>query len=146
MYKKIWRGCLLTCLLAGSGSYATLLAQNEQTTDIAIPTKIIDCFRAGNSRMLSRWLSKRTLINLKGVATFCNPTVARRLLINFFKENPPIDLEFLHQGISQPGKKDKIVLLYYIATYHSHTNYNMYILVKRSPKGHRIQRISFEEK
>ena len=112
----------------------------------AIPTEIINGFKVGNSRMLRKWCATRTLININGKASFYRSKAAHRLLKNFFKKNPPLGFDFLHQGVSESDKKTKRTLLYYIATYRSYTDYSMYILVKRTPRGHSIQRISFDEK
>ena len=128
-----------------------LFAQSKQEQDSLereiVPEEIIDAFRAGNSSMLAKWLSRRTLITISGRRTHCSRQRAQSLLKKFFKDNPPLGFEFIHQGLPPKKSNDNANrLLYYIATYHSYKDYNMYILIKSSKQQrYQIGSISFDE-
>ena len=135
---------VLMCAQVSFGLYAQTEEKKDSLAEEAIPVEIIDAFKAGNSSMLAKWLSGRTLITIAGKRTHCNRQRAQGLLKKFFKDNPPLGFEFIHQGIP-PKKNSTDRLLYYIATYRSYRNYNMYILIKRSKKRYQINSISFDE-
>lgn len=126
---------------------ASLSLQAQALEEVpTIPKDITDAFQVGNSKMLGPWLSERITITLNGKSSLYKPVAAQKWLKNFFKKNPPLGLDFIHQGISQQkAKHQKTPLFYYIATYRSRQAYRMHMLVKRSAQGHRIRRISFDK-
>ena len=124
-----------------------LMAQSDTSSNkSSIPIEITDAFRAGNSRMLSPWLSGRTLIAMDGKSARYTRQRAQAVLKKFFKENPPTDFEFLHQSVSQRNSgKSKETLFYYIASYLAEKKYRMHMLVRYNRSGYQISRISFDE-
>ena len=136
---------ILPLLLCVEGHFCAV-AQDTLTHSVRIPREITDAFRVGNSRIIKKWLSDRTLISIEGKSKLYAPTQAQVLLKKFFSDHPPITFEPIHQGISkkETGKREQ-PLLYYIAIYQSKETYRAYMLVKQSNQKFYIRSIFLDK-
>ncbi|HSZ25816.1 MAG TPA: DUF4783 domain-containing protein [Cytophagaceae bacterium] len=109
-----------------------LLAQEDVMTTVKAQ------FKLGNAKEIARYFNDIVEISVDGEKGNYSKSPAEFVLRDFFKENPPIDFQKIHQGSSKEG------LNYMIGKYTcGKGTYRVYIVVKQFKGNYLIDNIDF---
>ncbi len=94
--------------------------------------------KVGNSRELSQYFHKQVELNIDGEKSNYSRTQAEFVLKDFFRDFPPVNFEYIHQGASREGLK------YTIGKYsYEGGSFRVYMLIKQFDGQFLIDTIDF---
>jgi len=95
--------------------------------------------KVGNSRELSQFFHKQVELNIDGEKSNYSRTQAEFVLKDFFRDYPPVNFEYIHQGASREGLK------YTIGKYsfEGGGSFRVYMLIKQFEGQFLIDTIDF---
>ena len=94
--------------------------------------------RSGSSKELSQYFGSIVELNFDGEKSSYSKSQAEFLLKDFFKKNPPLDFEYIHQGSSKQGFR------YVIGKYTIEgSSFRVYILFKKNENTYYVDTIDF---
>lgn len=131
---------LLFVIFFSLGLLASLL--NNPTlaqTEDEIITTAKTAISAGSSKEIIKLCHSAIEIGLGEEKATYSQSQAEFVLKDFFTKNPPKEFSYIHKGASKEGLK--YVIGKYVAT--NGNNYRVYILVKSTPNGFRIDTLDF---
>ncbi len=97
-------------------------------------------FKQGNAHEVARYFNNIVEINIDGEKGNYSKTQAEFVLRDFFKRNPPVDFQKIHQGSSKEG------LTFMIGKYTASGNsYRVYIVVKQFKGTYMVDTIDFSK-
>ena len=121
---------LLFFLLIGENGI--LYAQDNVINNVKIAMK------AGSSKELSQYFGSIVELNFDGEKSSYSKSQAEFVLKDFFKKNPPVDFEYIHQGSSKQGFR------YVIGKYTiDGSSFRVYILFKKNEETYYVDTIDF---
>jgi hypothetical protein len=93
---------------------------------------------AGSSKELSQYFGSIVELNFDGEKSSYSKSQAEFVLKDFFKKNPPLDFEYIHQGSSKQGFR------YVIGKYTIEgSSFRVYILFKKDENTYYVDTIDF---
>jgi len=94
--------------------------------------------KSGSSKELSQYFGSMVELNFDGEKSSYSRSQAEFVLKDFFKKNPPIDFQYIHQGASKQGFK------YVIGKYSvSNGSFRIWILFKKDENTYYVDTIDF---
>jgi hypothetical protein len=94
--------------------------------------------RSGSSKELSQYFGSIVELNFDGEKSSYSKSQAEFVLKDFFKKNPPLDFEYIHQGSSKQGFR------YVIGKYTIEgSSFRVYILFKKNENTYYVDTIDF---
>ena len=121
---------LVTILLLLVSS--NLFAQSDVIDNVRVAMK------TGSSKELAKYFSSTVELNFDGDKSSYSKSQAEFVLRDFFKNYPPVDFEYIHQGASKQGLK-------YVIGKYSITggSYRIWVLFKKSNNTFYVDTIDF---
>ena len=108
------------------------MAQNDVINNVRTAMK------SGSSKELSQYFGSMVELNFDGEKSSYSRSQAEFVLKDFFKKNPPIDFQYIHQGASKQGFK------YVIGKYSvSNGSFRIWILFKKDENTYYVDTIDF---
>ncbi|GJM59584.1 MULTISPECIES: DUF4783 domain-containing protein [Persicobacter] len=102
--------------------------------------KVRTALKTGNAKELSRHVHQNAELTFDGEKANYSRTQAEFVLKDFFKKNPPVDFQYVHQGTSREGLK------YSIGKYETQTaTYRVYMFVKPYDGNYYVDTIDFSK-
>jgi ribosomal protein L3 len=96
--------------------------------------------KAGSSKDLAKYFNDMVELGIDGEKSNYSRTQAEFVVRDFFKKNPPVDVQFMFKGSSKEG------LMYAMGKYNSSGGtYTVYILVKQFNGNYLIDTIDFSK-
>lgn len=93
---------------------------------------------SGSSKELSQYFGSIVELNFDGEKSSYSKSQAEFVLKDFFKKNPPLDFEYIHQGSSKQGFR------YVIGKYTIEgSSFRVYILFKKNEDTYYVDTIDF---
>ncbi|CAN5454982.1 hypothetical protein BH23BAC1_BH23BAC1_02150 [soil metagenome] len=112
----------------------TAFAQSDVITNVRTAMK------TGSSKELSRHFNEMVELNINGNKSSYSKTQAEFVLKDFFKNNPPVDFQYVHQGASKEGIK------YAIGKYtYNDGSFRVLVLVKQIKGNYLVDLIDFSK-
>jgi hypothetical protein len=94
--------------------------------------------KTGSSKELSQYFGSIVELNFDGEKSSYSKSQAEFVLKDFFKKNPPIDFQYIHQGSSKQGFK------YAIGKYSiENSSFRIWILFKKDNDSYYVDTIDF---
>jgi len=124
----------LTAFLVFSSAAAHLYdyAQDEVINNVRLAMK------TGSSKELSQYFGSIVELNFDGEKSSYSKSQAEFVLKDFFKKNPPVNFEYIHQGSSKQGFR------YTIGNYTVQgSSFRVYILFKKDEDSYYVDTIDF---
>lgn len=119
---------LLIFLLVGSGAFG----QGD------VISQVKETIKAGSAKELSRFLNNTVDVTLEGNVQTYSKAQAEFVLRDFFKQNPPSEVNIIHQGQSKGGQP------FAILQYKSGPNtFRLFMKVKSSGNSQFLEDIRF---
>jgi len=110
------------------------IAQNH------IHDEIVPVFKSGSSKDLVRYFDNTVELNMNGSQGDFSKNQAEVVVRDFFKKNPPIDFQIVHQGES--GSNIRYYIAYYISP---EQNYRVLIKTKGTKEKSLIYSLEFKK-
>ena len=126
---KEFIGILLFAILP----YSTLLAQGEVIKNVRTAIK------TGNSKELSQHFDSMVGLNFDGEKSSYSKSQAEFVLKDFFKKNPPLDFQIIHQGVSKNKSFNYIMGEYKV----TNGSFRIYILIKQKNETFFVDTMDF---
>ncbi|MFC2124434.1 DUF4783 domain-containing protein [Bacteroidota bacterium] len=110
--------------------------------DICAQSDVIDnvrvAMKTGSSKELAKYFGSTVELNFDGEKSSYSRSQAEFVLRDFFKNYPPVDFEYIHQGASKQGLK-------YVIGKYSITggSYRIWVLFKKSNDAFYVDTIDF---
>lgn len=115
---KLYRKICLTCILVMF--FMAAQAQNDVISNARMALK------TGSAKELVKYFNDIVELSFDGEKSNYSKTQAEFVLRDFFKRNPPVEFQYIHQGSSKEGLK------YAIGQYtYNGGSYRVYILIKQ---------------
>ena len=95
--------------------------------------------KTGNSKELSNYFGSMVGLNFDGEKSSYSKSQAEFVLKDFFKKNPPVDFQIIHQGVSK-NKSFKYIMGEYIV---SNGSFRIYILIKQKEESFFVDTMDF---
>jgi hypothetical protein len=103
-------------------------------------TNVRTALKSGSSKELSRHFNEMVELNINGNKSSYSKTQAEYVLKDFFKNNPPVDFQYVHQGASKEGIK------YAIGKYtYNDGSFRVLVLVKQIKGNYLVDLIDFSK-
>jgi len=93
---------------------------------------------SGSAKELSQYFGSIVELNFDGEKSSYSKSQAEFVLKDFFKKNPPLDFEYIHQGSSKQGFR-YVIGKYTIAG----SSFRVYILFKKNEDTYYVDTIDF---
>ena len=107
-------------------------AQDEVINNVRLAMK------TGSSKELSQYFGSIVELNFDGEKSSYSKSQAEFVLKDFFKKNPPVNFEYIHQGSSKQGFR------YVIGNYTVQgSSFRVYILFKKDEDSYYVDTIDF---
>lgn len=107
-------------------------AQDEVINNVRLAMK------TGSSKELSQYFGSIVELNFDGEKSSYSKSQAEFVLKDFFKKNPPVNFEYIHQGSSKQGFR------YVIGNYSVQgSSFRVYILFKKDEDSYYVDTIDF---
>jgi len=115
-----------------STGFHTVNTQEDVTDNVKTAMK------TGSSKELSQYFGSIVELNFDGEKSSYSKSQAEFVLKDFFKKNPPIDFQYIHQGASKQGFK------YAIGKYTiENSSFRIWILFKKDNDTYYVDTIDF---
>lgn len=96
--------------------------------------------KTGSSKELTKYFNEMVELNINGSKSSYSKTQAEFVLRDFFKNNPPVDFQYVHQGASKEGIK------YAIGKYtHNDGSFRVLVLIKQIKGNYLVDLIDFSK-
>ena len=116
--------------------FLSLIVKGQESSG----TNIKEAVKSGSSKELALYFNNSLEINIDGEKKDYSKTQAEFVLKDFFKNHPPQDFLYIHQGASKEGLK------YTIGKYTwEGGEYRVYMVIKKFGEDYRITTIDFSE-
>lgn len=103
-------------------------------------TNVRTAMKTGSSKELSKHFNEMVELNINGNKSSYSKTQAEFVLKDFFKNNPPVDFQYVHQGASKEGIK------YAIGKYtYNDGSFRVLVLVKQIKGNYLVDLIDFSK-
>ena len=94
--------------------------------------------KTGSSKELSQYFGSMVELNFDGEKSSYSKSQAEFVLKDFFKKNPPVNFEYIHQGSSKQGFR------YVIGNYSiENSSFRIWILFKKDNERYYVDTIDF---
>jgi len=131
---KTYKWILMVLLLG----FFIVQANAQQETQVI--NHIKTALKAGSSKDLAKYFNDMVELGIDGEKSNYSRTQAEFVVRDFFKKNPPVDVQFMFKGSSKEG------LMYAMGKYTSTGGtYTVYILVKQFNGSYLIDTIDFSK-
>ena len=112
------------------------------SSNVAAQGDVIDnvktAIKTGSSKELGKYFGSTIDLNFDGEKSSYSKSQAEFVLRDFFKNNPPLNFEYIHQGASKQGLK------YVIGKYSiKNGSFRIWILFKKSNESFYVDTIDF---
>lgn len=94
--------------------------------------------KSGSAKELSQYFGSIVELNFDGEKSSYSRSQAEFVLKDFFKKNPPIDFQYIHQGSSKQGFK--YVIGKYVV---SNGSFRIWILFKKDEQSYYVDTVDF---
>lgn len=119
----------IVCLIS---SIQSVKAQDDVINNVKLAMK------TGSSKELSQYFGSIVELNFDGEKSSYSKSQAEFVLKDFFKKNPPVDFEYIHQGSSKQGFR------YVIGNYSiENSSFRIWILFKKDNERYYVDTIDF---
>lgn len=96
--------------------------------------------KTGSSKELTKYFNEMVELNINGAKSSYSKTQAEFVLRDFFKNNPPVDFQYVHQGASKEGIK------YAIGKYtYNDGSFRVLVLIKQIKGNYLVDLIDFSK-
>jgi len=132
MLKSTYKIFLLSLLVVFLLQVAPAQAQSEVISNVRSSLK------TGSSKELSKYLGEMIALKIDGQQSNYSRTQAEYVLKDFFKQYPPTDFQYVHQGASEGGLK------YAIGRYQYDTgSFRVVLRSKKFDSGYKVSSLDF---
>lgn len=133
---KLVKAAKLYTIFLFSFLYLTISTQAQ--SDVISNVRV--AMKTGSSKELSKYFNEMVELNINGAKSSYSKTQAEFVLKDFFKNNPPVDFQYVHQGASKEGIK------YAIGKYtFSDGSYRVLVLIKQIKGNYLVDLIDFSK-
>jgi hypothetical protein len=131
--EKVVRYCFLVFTFIFSISFAA-----DSNAQSEVINNLRASLRAGSSKELVKNFNTMVELNFEGEKSNYSRSQAELVLKEFFKEYPPTDFQYIHQGASKQG------LTYVIGKYtFENGSFRVWILIKKFEDNYLVDSIDF---
>ena len=132
MLKSTYKIFLLSLLVGFMLHVAPAQAQSEVISNVRSSLK------TGSSKELSKYLGEMIALKIDGQQSNYSRTQAEYVLKDFFKQYPPTDFQYVHQGASEGGLK------YAIGRYsYDNGSFRVVLRSKKFDSGYKVSSLDF---
>lgn len=118
--------------------FLILMASNNVTAQGDVIDNVKTAIKTGSSKELGKYFGSTVDLNFNGEKSSYSRSQAEFVLRDFFKNNPPLNFEYIHQGASKQGMK------YVIGKYSiKNGSFRIWILFKKSNDNFYVDTIDF---
>ncbi|MGI9545049.1 MAG: DUF4783 domain-containing protein [Cyclobacteriaceae bacterium] len=132
MLNSTYKIFLLSLLVGFLLEIAPAQAQSEVISNVRSSLK------TGSSKELSKYLGEMIALKIDGQQSNYSRTQAEYVLKDFFKQYPPTDFQYVHQGASEGGLK------YAIGRYsYDNGSFRVVLRSKKFDSGYKVSSLDF---
>ena len=119
---------------------STFLLNISAVAQSDVITNVRTAMKTGSSKELSKHFNEMVELNINGNKSSYSKTQAEFVLKDFFKNNPPVDFQYVHQGASKEGIK------YAIGKYtYNDGSFRVVVLVKQIKGTYLVDLLDFSK-
>lgn len=125
------------CFVGITFIFSTFLSV-EANAQSEVINNVRAALKAGSSKGIVKSFNTMVELNFEGEKSNYSKSQAELVLKEFFKEYPPTDFQYIHQGASKQG------LTYVIGKYtFENGSFRVWILIKKFQDNYRVDSIDF---